>query len=83
MRIWETCKVYNDPDRVEEFLIKQTTSSPFTSVTCIVKVKLHGLLKNPRSKICVMSGSLAAFISRSQANYIKNKHAQYGNQEAT
>lgn len=36
MRIWETCKVYNDPDKVAEFLIRQTTSSPFTSVTCII-----------------------------------------------
>lgn len=64
MRIWETCKVYNDPDRVAEFLIKQTTSSPFTSVTCIVKVKLDRLLENPKSKICEISGIsgiLAAF----------------------
>lgn len=34
IRIWETCKVKSDPARVAEFLIVQTTSSPFSSDTC-------------------------------------------------
>ena len=38
--IWETCKVYSDPARVAEFFMTQVTSSPFTSLTCIMKSKL-------------------------------------------
>lgn len=40
--IWETCKVNNDPAKVAEFLIIQTTSSPFTSDTCPTPVKNNG-----------------------------------------
>lgn len=36
MRIWDTCRVYNGPAKVAEFLIKQITSFPFTSVTCSI-----------------------------------------------
>lgn len=32
--IWEACRVNNDPAKVAEFLITQTTSWSFTSFTC-------------------------------------------------
>jgi hypothetical protein len=43
IRIWETCKVYNDPESVASFFMTQVTSSPSTLLTCIAK---HILIVN-------------------------------------